>query len=152
MNSKYQNTVEVVAAPLIVNPRTKEILLIKSHKWGDQYLIPGGHVEHGETIFQAAAREGEEETGLKLKPLFCVNAGELINDPTYHRKAHFIYFHILCEAEGEKVKLDGVELKDFLWISPRESLLLDNFSLKKTVENYLNGIAIKLGSEVCPAL
>ena len=101
--NKYDGTVEVVAAPIIINDK-REILLIKSHKWGDKYLIPGGHIEQGETIFEAAKREGEEETGLKLEPQYCVNIGELIYDPDFHRKAHLIYIHIVCKANSNEVK------------------------------------------------
>lgn len=147
MTSKYENTVEVVAAPLIVNKKDGKILLIKSHKWGDQYLLPGGHIEPGETIFDAVKREGEEETGLRLKPTYCVNAGELIHDPTFYRKAHLIYFHIVCEAETEEVKLDDDELNNFIWIKPQEALKLKNFRTKVTIENYLNGVTINIGSE-----
>lgn len=150
MTSKYENTVEVVAAPLIVSRKDKRVLFIKSHKWGSQYLLPGGHVEPGETIFAAAKREGEEETGLRLKPVHCVNVGELINDPTFYRKAHLIYFHILCEAETEEVKLDNDELNDFIWIAPEEALKLENFRSKKTVENYLKGVVINIGYEIHP--
>jgi len=32
------------------------------------YSLPGGHVEQGESILHAAARELEEETGLRLVP------------------------------------------------------------------------------------
>jgi 8-oxo-dGTP pyrophosphatase MutT (NUDIX family) len=32
------------------------------------YSLPGGHIEQGESIFQAAARELEEETGLRIAP------------------------------------------------------------------------------------
>ena len=124
MTSKYDNTVEIVSSALIVNKQDGKILLIKSHKWGDLYLLPGGHVEPEETIFNAAKREGEEETGLKLKPLYCVNVGELINDPAFHRKAHLVYFHIVCEAETNEVKLDGEELND------RQSL---RFNLRETL-------------------
>lgn len=148
MPSKYDNTVEVVAAPLILNKKDGRILLVKSPKWGDQYLLPGGHVDCGESVFKAAEREGEEETGLKLKALYCVNVGELINDPTFHRKAHLIYFHILCEAETTDVKLDDDELNHFIWISPEEALKLENFSTKKTVENYLKGLRIDIGSKI----
>ncbi len=150
MTSRYENMVEVVAAPLIVNRKDGRILLIKSRKWGDQYLLPGGHVEPGETILEAAKREGEEETGLKLKPLHCVNTGELINNPTFHRKAHLIYFHILCEAETTDVKLDNDELNDFVWIVPEVALKLKNFRGEKTIENYLSGVVINLGSEIYP--
>jgi len=147
MAKNYDNTVEVVAAALIVR-KDKNILLIKSHKWGDQYLLPGGHVNPGETIFEAAQREGEEETGLKLKPLYCLNVGELIHDPTFHRKAHLIYFHILCEALTEEVKLDELELKEFIWLSQEEALQLKNLAGRRTIENYINEVKIDIGSKV----
>jgi nucleoside triphosphatase len=141
----YENIVEVVASALVV--KGDKILLIKSHKWGDAYLLPGGHVENGETIFEAAKREGEEETGLKLKPLYCVNFGEEINDPRFYRKAHFIYFHIVCEALNNEIKLDNRELKDFIWISQKEALKLPNLKGHKTIQNYINGIKIAINSK-----
>lgn len=147
MTSEYDNTVEVVSSALIVNKKDGKILLIKSHKWGDLYLLPGGHIEPEETIFEAAKREGEEETGLKLKPLYCVNVGELINDPAFHRKAHLIYFHIVCEAETDEVKLDGKELNHFVWVDPKEALKLENLGVKRTIQNYLAGVVIDITSE-----
>lgn len=148
MNSKYDNTVEVVSATLIIRKDNGKILLIKSHKWGDQYLLPGGHLEPGETILDAACREGEEETGLKLKPLYCLNVGELIYDPTFYRKAHLIYFHILCEALSVEVKLDQEELQEFIWIAPEEALNLPKLNGQKTIKNYLSGVVIEFGSEI----
>lgn len=144
MVHKYDNTVEVLASLLIVNKKG-EILLIKSPKWGDLYLIPGGHVEYGETIFKAAKREGEEETGLKLKPLYCVNVGELIHDPNFARKAHLIYFHIVCEPLTEKIILDDKEIKKYIWIKPKKALMLNLISgIDITIKNYINGIRIAL--------
>ena len=144
--SKYDGTVEVVGAPIILNKKG-EILFVKSHKWGDKYIIPGGHVEAGETIFEAALREGEEETGLKLKPLYCVNIGELIYSPDYHRKAHLVYFHIVCEALTEDVHLDGVELNNFFWIDPKEALdkkLVFSDGIEKSIKNLISGIQFKI--------
>lgn len=138
--------VEAVAAPVIINDKG-EILLIKSHKWGDKYLIPGGHIETGETIFEAAKREGEEETGLKLEPKYCVNVGELIYSPDYHRKAHLVYFHVVCKVVSGEVKLDGRELKDFIWVEPRKALGFDFVAgVKKSIENYINGVKIDMES------
>ena len=144
-SKNYNGTVEAVASALII--KDDKILLIKSHKWGDSYLIPGGHIEHEEKIFDAAKREGEEETGLKLKPLYLVNFGELINSPSFNRKAHLIYFHVVCEALNDKVKLDNKELKDFIWINPKEALKLPNLLAYKTIKNYIDKVKIKIGSE-----
>lgn len=142
MKEYYGKVVEVVSSPIIVNKRG-EILLIKSHKWGDKYLIPGGHIEIKETIFETAEREGEEETGLKIKPLYCVNMGELIFSPDFHRKAHLIYFHIVCEALSEDVRLDDVEVNEFIWIEPKnvlsQNLVLAD-GIKKSMENLINGV------------
>ena len=142
--NKYDGMVEVVVAPIIINDKG-EILLIKSHKWGDKYLIPGGHIEQGETVFEAAKREGEEETGLKLEPQYCVNMGELIYDPDFHRKAHLIYINIVCKAISNEVKLDGKELKDFIWVKPKEAVAFKLVAgVKRSIENYINGVKIDI--------
>lgn len=140
METDYPKGVEVVASAFIVNKEGK-ILLIKSHKWGDNYLFPGGHIEPGESIADAAEREGKEETGLKLKSLHCVNIGELIDDPTFHRKAHLIYFHFVCEALSEEIKLDERELKEFIWVKPKEALNLKlTKGIDKTIKNFIKNI------------
>lgn len=149
MNQNYPKGVEVVASALIVK-KNKEILLIKSHKWsGGIYLLPGGHVEPGETVMEAAQREGEEETGLKLKPLYCVNVGELINSPLFNRSAHLVWFHYVCKALTEEVKLDDKELSEFIWIKPEEAnklKILDR--MKQTIKNYIEGVKINISSDV----
>ena len=140
---------EVVASPLIINKKG-EILLIKSHKWGDVFVIPGGHLELNEEIFRCAEREGEEETGLKLKSLYCVNIGELINDPNFNRKAHLIYFHVVCEALSEDVHLDNIELQKYIWIKPEEALkkLKILKGIDETIKNFINGVKINIRSDV----
>ncbi|HLD07378.1 MAG TPA: NUDIX domain-containing protein [Candidatus Nanoarchaeia archaeon] len=50
---------------LVLNPEQK-ILLIKSEKWFGKYVLPGGHIELGETMEQALQREMREETGLDV--------------------------------------------------------------------------------------
>lgn len=144
MEKDFTNGIEVVATTLIVNNDNK-ILLIKSHKWGDVYLMPGGHVENGEKIADAAKREGEEETGLNLELLYCVSAGELIGSPNFQRKAHLVYFYFVCKAMSSEVNLDGRELDEFIWIDPQEALKLNLAEgVGKVIENYINGIKIDL--------
>jgi nucleoside triphosphatase len=147
MEKDYTNGIEVVAIALIVNDDNK-ILLIKSHKWGDVYLMPGGHVENGERIADAAKREGEEETGLKLETLYCVSAGELIGSPNFQRKAHFVYFYFVCEAISSEVHLDERELDEFIWIEPQQALKLNLAEgVGEVIENYINGVKINLNSD-----
>ena len=147
MTDNIFDSIEVVAAPLIVNSKG-EILLIKSHKWGDVYLFPGGHVEQGETIFDAAKREGKEETSLELEPQYCVNIHEVIFDPAFTRRAHLISFHVVCKALTEGVILENSELQEYIWIDTKKALDLPNIRVKKSIENYLEGKKIDLHSKV----
>jgi nucleoside triphosphatase len=147
MKKDYSQGIEVVVTSLIVND-DKKILLIESYKWKDVYLMPGGHVKKGEKIIDAVKREGEEETGLKLKPLYCINAGELINDPIYHRKAHFIYFYFICKALTSKIKLEKKELKKYIWVDPSKALHLKlAVGVKKAIKSYINEIKINIATK-----
>ena len=56
---------EPAAGALIFNTEGK-IFLMKSHKWHGQYVVPGGHIELGETIEEALKREVKEETDLDV--------------------------------------------------------------------------------------
>ena len=77
-----------VVVGIVIENPKGEILLVKSPKWGDKWTIPGGHVDPGENIFKTAIREAKEETGLN------------------------------CQSDGNNLKLDGDELKEYLWITP----------------------------------
>lgn len=53
----------VTGSALVVGPRG---ILLHRHKRLGMWLQPGGHLDRDETPWDAARREGEEETGLRL--------------------------------------------------------------------------------------
>lgn len=133
----YTRGVEIVSGPIIENDKG-EILMTKSPKWSNKWILPGGHVEPGETLEQSLIRETQEETGLTIKFMRIFHFGELINSKDFHRPAHFIYFDAHCKLEGGELKLDGGELTAYKWILPNEALSLDLAeSYRETIEKFI---------------
>jgi nucleoside triphosphatase len=131
---------EPTVGALIVNTEGK-ILLTKSHKWFDKYTLPGGHIEIGETMREAVAREAKEETGLSVEVADMLLVQEAIFTDEFWKKKHFIFFDFLCKSKDQQVKLDGRELQEYIWDYPGSAFRrnLDSFT-KKTLEKYLQRV------------
>lgn len=128
---------EVVTGDYILDDRER-LLLVKSAKWGDQWMIPGGHVELGETVFAAAKREAMEEVGLDVTPEGVMVIAEDIFPESFHQKRHFIYFEIICRTRSTDVKVDGLEIQQYRWFGLEEALvILKEPVIIRTVETYL---------------
>ena len=70
---KISRTLWLILKPLsfgvrILMVRNGEILLVR-HVYQDQWFLPGGLIEHGETVEEAVRREAEEEVGATLRDL-----------------------------------------------------------------------------------
>ena len=84
------------------------------------YTLPGGAVEAGETLVEAAIREVREETSLSIEPVALAGHREVIaRDDEGKVERHFV---ILCFASrwlaGEPVLSD--ELDNSRWVDPSE--------------------------------
>ena len=127
---------ELVVAALIFNQKGK-VILLKSHKWRNKYVIPGGHVELGERFEDALKREIKEETGLNIFDIKFVCFQESIFDSAFWKKGHAIVFNFACKTNSTAVKLDS-ESEEFVWVSLEEALKLpiEPYS-RETIKEYM---------------
>ena len=105
---------EPTVGVFIFNP-AGELLLLKSHKWPGRYVVPGGHVELGERIEEAAVREAKEETGLDISDLEFILFQEFIHDPSFWKPRHFIFFDYACRTQSTDVQLND-EAEEYVWV------------------------------------
>ncbi len=114
-----------------------ELLLLQSHKWPGAYVIPGGHVELGERIEEAAVREAKEETGLDIYDLEFITFQQFIYDPAFWKQRHFIFFDFAAKTDSTDVVLNN-EAQEYIWIAPQEALGLELDAYTRTsIEAYL---------------
>lgn len=115
---------EATVGALILNDKG-EMLLVKSHKWGNRYTVPGGHIELGERSEAAVKREVKEEVALDVEPVRILLVQEAIFPPDYIKHEHYIFMDYLCRTKSSSVKLDNKEIQDHIWVSPDRALQLD---------------------------
>lgn len=136
-----QNYPEATVGALIVN-NERQILLVKSYKWGNRYTVPGGHIELGERSEEAVKREIKEEVGLDVEPIRILLVQEAIFPKDYIKHEHYIFMDYLCRTSSSAVKLDNKEIQDYLWVSPDRALQLDLESFTRNlIAEYLSDVA-----------
>lgn len=108
---------------LILNP-SNEILMIRTHKWGNRWGIPGGKIERGESSEDALKREVLEETGLTITDIRFAQVQDCISSTEFYRDEHFILLNYVARTANTSVQLND-EAEEFLWLPPEEVLKLD---------------------------
>lgn len=126
----------VTVGALVVGPSGR-VLLVRTHKWRDLWGVPGGKVDHGETLLAAVHREVREETGLALDRVAWAPVQEAVDHPEFHRPAHFVLLNFVARATGETVTLNE-EAQAHAWVAPEAALQMDlNAPTRALVRHYL---------------
>lgn len=96
-----------------------KVLLVQRNKQPDAGLwgFPGGHVEWGETVQEAAVRELREETGVAAEPMaYIENLDLLLRDSDGLVRAHYLLVGVACRyVSGDPVAAD--DARDARWFS-----------------------------------
>jgi len=91
---------EVVVGAVITN-ELGQVFLMKGAKWDDMLIVPGGHVEFGESLEAALVREVKEETGMFVSDIRFVGVDELTTD-----SRHFVFINYVGVHSGGHVALN----------------------------------------------
>jgi ADP-ribose pyrophosphatase YjhB (NUDIX family) len=118
----YKNP--ITAVDIIIEIDSKGILLIKRKNPPFGWAIPGGFVEYGETLEDAAVREAEEETSLKVQ---LISQFHTYSDPNRDPRFHCISSVYIAKANGTpEAKDDAMEIGIFIEADLPEALAFDH--------------------------
>jgi mutator protein MutT len=136
--SETERTPEVVVGALLVNPQG-EIFVARFTKRHGRYVIPGGHIDYGETAAQALVRETQEEAGLTPIKFRLLLVHERICPPCYKDGHHHLVYLDFLVADWEgTLQLDGEELYEGQWVTPADALALPlSDTTRRLIEYYV---------------
>ena len=132
--SEYPNSPQVAVGALVF--RENRVLLVKRNQPPGKgfWAIPGGRLELGETLKEAAEREVREETGVIIRARSPVYTFDLIERDDQGRiRFHYVIVDLLADyiSGSPHPRSDACEAR---WIGPRE---LDKLPVTKTTRAFL---------------
>ncbi len=129
--NKYKNPIPTV--DIIIKMEGEGIILIKRKNYPIGWAIPGGYVNYGESFEDAAIREAQEETSLKVTLL---GQFHTYSDPKRDPRQHNISTVFIAKGEGEpRAASDAQEISIFTKNHLPQNLCFDH---RQILSDYFN--------------
>lgn len=137
LSRRYPDSPQVAVGAIVV--RDNKVLLVKRSQSPGQGLwaIPGGRVELGETLQQAAEREILEETGLKIRagdPLYTFEVIE--PDDVGRIQFHYVIVDLMADYLGGEINPND-DVSEARWVTPEE---LKDLPVSETTREVLTNV------------
>jgi 8-oxo-dGTP diphosphatase len=109
-----------VAYVLLYDEHGEKVLMVKNKgEKSSYYTLPGGAVEQGETLEEAAIREVKEETGFDVQIDDIFTVSEAFFEERGH---HAIFFTFRGKIiSGEMTISHPEEIEEVTWMKPKEA-------------------------------
>ena len=105
-----------------VRKKEKEILLVKTHKWGDRYSIIGGKVRRTERLAEALLREVREESGLQgVMGEHLATFDQIKHSGYYLKEVSHVFVDNIVRVGSKEVVLNE-EAEDYIWMPAHVAL------------------------------
>jgi 8-oxo-dGTP diphosphatase len=115
----------------VIIPTSEGVILIKRARepYKGRWALPGGFVRYGERVEEAAVREAEEETGLKVRLKGLVG---VYSEPNRDPRGHLVSICFLAERVSGKLSTsdEAMEVRAFERI-PWQELAFDHARMLK---------------------
>ena len=90
-----------------------------------EWSIPGGVLEVGELVREAAVREAREETGLTVEPSDLLGVYDrILRNPAQRVQYHYVLIDFLCRRVAGDLSAAS-DAADVRWFSPKELPVLN---------------------------
>lgn len=124
-----------LTADVIIRDRGEpyRVLLIERVNPPHGLALPGGFVDVGERVEQAAVREPAEETGLSVRLLSLLG---VYSDPNRDHRGHNVSVVYVADADGEPTAGDDAGAAH--WVDPRDTSLRLCFDHRTILDDYLS--------------
>ena len=114
--TRYRNPIPTVDIIIELKDHAGKIVLIKRKNPPLGLALPGGFVDEGEPLWEAAVREAREETGLDVTLLVQLHT---YSDPARDPRRHTVSTVFIAEASGEPRA--GDDAAEVVVMSPSEA-------------------------------